>query len=258
LQSSENVSKTGNTENNGAQKSIKYGAVASPFHHPHGSYRYPPPPYYRHHHRYPPHRTPPRLHSSPHPLQEQQIKVEHEHSTQQTPPLLQTQPAFAKEEIRQKPPTLPRSAFMCFKDSKKRELMASTNDSEKQILQIVSRAWRDLSDKERAYWEEQARDDKLRYVREKNDFKGTWNMPKRRAKKHPGAPKVRSRSFIIVFCFKTRHAAKLAFMVKQNRSILPETHVGVLEILEERSSKGQKGKPTHGKYGYLLSPWVRY
>jgi HMG (high mobility group) box len=29
----------------------------------------------------------------------------------------------------------------------------------------------------------------IRYVREKNDYKGTWNIPKRRAKKHPLAPK---------------------------------------------------------------------
>ena len=28
-----------------------------------------------------------------------------------------------------------------------------------------------------------------RFVREKNDYKGPWNLPKRRAKKHPLAPK---------------------------------------------------------------------
>jgi HMG (high mobility group) box len=29
----------------------------------------------------------------------------------------------------------------------------------------------------------------IRYVREKNEYKGTWNIPKYRAKKHPLAPK---------------------------------------------------------------------
>ncbi|KAG7347011.1 HMG high mobility group box-containing protein [Nitzschia inconspicua] len=193
LRSSENVSKTGNIENNGAQKSNRYGTIPSSYHHPRGHHRYHPPPYY--HHRYPSFRTPQRFHPLPHALHDQQLKVINEHPTQQAPPLLQPQPASAavpaKEQIQQNPPVLPRSAFMCFKDNKKRELMAetTTKESEKQILQVVSRAWRDLSDKERAYWEEQAREDKLRYVREKNDYKGAWNVPKRRAKKHPGAPK---------------------------------------------------------------------
>ena len=49
--------------------------------------------------------------------------------------------------------------------------------------------WRSLSSKDKAHWDEEARNDKLRYMREKTDYSGPWNIPKRRAKKHPLAPK---------------------------------------------------------------------
>jgi hypothetical protein len=183
LRSSENVAKKENNENNGAQKSFKYGAGPSPYQHPHphSHHHHLPPTYY--HHRYPTLRTPPRLLPLSQPPPENPLKVAREQSPEIT----------EQSQEQQKHPTLPRSAFMCFKDNKKREIMAkqSNTESEKKILQIFAREWRKLSDKERAYWEEQAREDKLRFVREKNDFKGTWNLPKKRAKKHPGAPKVR-------------------------------------------------------------------
>jgi hypothetical protein len=58
-----------------------------------------------------------------------------------------------------------RSAFMCFTDAKKKEILAEKNVHENEdILKIVARAWRGLTSKERAYWDEEARNDKLRYV----------------------------------------------------------------------------------------------
>jgi hypothetical protein len=56
-------------------------------------------------------------------------------------------------------------------------------------LKLVATAWKKLSGRERAYWDEEARSDKLRFVREKAEYKGVWTIPKRRAKKHPLAPK---------------------------------------------------------------------
>ena len=68
----------------------------------------------------------------------------------------------------------------------KKEGIAKDNDD---LLKIFATAWKILSDKDRAYWDEEARNDKVRFVQEKAVYKGTWNTPKRRAKKHPGAPK---------------------------------------------------------------------
>jgi hypothetical protein len=117
------------------------------------------------------------------------------------------------------PPKLCRSAFMCFTDVKKNEILAASNVHEKgNVLKIVAKTWKALSGRERALWDEEARKDKLRYVfilltwnmvgwnsqlsvthtlirclrryiREKSEYKGPWEQKKRRAKKNPLAPK---------------------------------------------------------------------
>jgi hypothetical protein len=134
---------------------------------------------------------------------------------------------------------------MCFKDSKRREIMAkqSNNESEKKILQIFSQEWRKLSGKERAYWEEQAREDKLRYVREKNEFKGTWNLPKKRAKKHPGAPKVCPATGLIRIS--SRRRPESCFFISW---VLPATHVCVLEFFAESAKTSKRGESRYCKH----------
>lgn len=197
------MSKKHNSENNGVQqKSVKYdfGSGLSPYNYHQGFHRYqPPPPPSYYHHRYSQLRTPPRPQPLPHSIHDQQFRVIHDHPTQQVRPQPEPVAAPDKDQVQQKQPKGPRSAFMCFVDNKREELIANlpAKQKEKQILSVVSRAWRDLSDKERAYWEEQAREDKVRFVREKNDYTGTWSVPKRRAKKHPGAPKVHKDYFDI-------------------------------------------------------------
>ena len=79
------------------------------------------------------------------------------------------------------------------------------------ILNVVALEWKKLSDRDRAHWDEEARNDKVRcvscsskeipvdkflfshslgrYVREKAAYKGSWAVKKCRAKKHPLAPK---------------------------------------------------------------------
>jgi HMG (high mobility group) box len=208
LRSSENVAKTENNENNGAQKRIRYGPATSPYRYPHSHHHHHLPHSY-YNHRYPPLRPPTRPLPLSQPPPDNLVKDAREHSSQQT----------EKSQDQQKPPKLPRSAFMCFKDSKEKETMAkqSNQDSEKNILEVFSREWRKLSAKERAYWEEQAREDKLRYVREKNDFKGTWNLPKKRAKKHPEAPKVRLMTGLIRISSRRRSESRFYFFHGSNQ-----------------------------------------
>ena len=63
------------------------------------------------------------------------------------------------------PPKTPRSAFMCFTDAKKREILGSNVVKQNaEILKIVAVEWRKLSARDRAYWDEEARNDKLRCV----------------------------------------------------------------------------------------------
>jgi len=60
-------------------------------------------------------------------------------------------------------PKPPRSAFMCFTDAKRKE-MSEHGSSEKDVLRLVAKEWRELSAGERADWDEVAREDKVRYV----------------------------------------------------------------------------------------------
>jgi len=79
---------------------------------------------------------------------------------------------------------------MCFSAWKNEEMKRNGEVvSKKDAITHVAHAWRSLSETERAYWNEEERNDKLRFVREKAAYKGPWDMPKRRAKKHPLAPK---------------------------------------------------------------------
>ena len=68
----------------------------------------------------------------------------------------------------------------------KKEGISKDNDD---LLKVFASAWKSLSDKERSHWDEEARHDKVRFVKEKAAYKGHWNQPKRRAKKDPDAPK---------------------------------------------------------------------
>jgi HMG (high mobility group) box len=52
-----------------------------------------------------------------------------------------------------------RSSFVCFAHSKKDDFPSA---KEEQLLQLVAPAWNALSDRDRAEWDEVARQDKLR------------------------------------------------------------------------------------------------
>ena len=63
------------------------------------------------------------------------------------------------------PPKPPRSAFMCFTDAKKKELLIVNSAAKKKdILKTVAVEWSKLSDRDRAFWDEEARNDKVRCV----------------------------------------------------------------------------------------------
>lgn len=120
------------------------------------------------------------------------------------------------------PPKPPRSAFMCFADAEKPKLIAKNpNCNKKDLLKLVADAWRALSGADRAFWDEEARNDKVRFVREKNDYKGPWNLPKRRAKKHPCAPKRPPSAFL-------KYSQKRRAMVKEANPDMSNTDVSRL------------------------------
>ncbi len=117
------------------------------------------------------------------------------------------------------PPKPPRSAFVCFSDAKKKEKSGQTTHQD--FLKYVADEWRSLTDHQRAFWDEEARNDKVRYVREKAEYKGPWNIPKRRAKKHPLAPKRPMSAFL-------KYSQKRRTKVKQENPDMSNTDVSRL------------------------------
>jgi hypothetical protein len=52
---------------------------------------------------------------------------------------------------------------MCFTDARKKELPDQNGlKSKRDTLKLVANQWRDLSPRERAFWDEEARNDKVR------------------------------------------------------------------------------------------------
>jgi hypothetical protein len=66
-----------------------------------------------------------------------------------------------------------------------RRQKASVADVSRRSAEI----WRNISAKERAYWDEVAAQDKERYLAQKEAYKGPWKIPVKRKKKNPEAPK---------------------------------------------------------------------
>ena len=57
---------------------------------------------------------------------------------------------------------------MCFADSIRKDLLARNKSiKKKEILKFVAVEWGKLSEGDRAHWDEVARDDKVRYVQQK-------------------------------------------------------------------------------------------
>ena len=62
-------------------------------------------------------------------------------------------------------PRAPRSAFICFADARKKEIINANGSfptGTKDVLNLVAKQWRALSQRERGFWDEEAREDKLR------------------------------------------------------------------------------------------------
>jgi HMG (high mobility group) box len=52
---------------------------------------------------------------------------------------------------------------MCFTDAKKKEILGMNAAQKKEdILKLVAVAWNELDARERAFWDEEARNDKVR------------------------------------------------------------------------------------------------
>eukprot|EP00979_Chaetoceros_neogracilis_P011291 scaffold2736_cov264-Chaetoceros_neogracile.AAC.1 len=105
-----------------------------------------------------------------------------------SPPMEQAQQQSWSSEITQasKPTrSSPRTAFMMFT----RNRSNGSSNFKDVDFDVLAEEYRKLPKVEKEQWEAEARKDKIRYCAEKNNHNGSWHVPKRRARKHPLAPR---------------------------------------------------------------------
>eukprot|EP00590_Aulacoseira_subarctica_P000064 CAMPEP_0172437952 /NCGR_PEP_ID=MMETSP1064-20121228/72535_1 /TAXON_ID=202472 /ORGANISM="Aulacoseira subarctica , Strain CCAP 1002/5" /LENGTH=445 /DNA_ID=CAMNT_0013186469 /DNA_START=311 /DNA_END=1648 /DNA_ORIENTATION=- len=88
-------------------------------------------------------------------------------------------------------PDPPKTPFMCFASYREEEMLRNRQidnlESSDKVRQIAQE-WKNITPRERTHWNEVARQEKIRYDEKRKNYTG-WAIPKRRAKKHPLAPK---------------------------------------------------------------------
>ena len=112
-----------------------------------------------------------------------------------------------------------RSSYILFfvhsQDRIKREI---PNATAPEVSKRASELWKGLSAQERSYWDNQAYQEKQRYVVEKAAYTGTWQVPNKRAKKDPTAPK-RNPSAFLLFSQDKRSSLKVKHPEMKNTDI---------------------------------------
>jgi len=104
--------------------------------------------------------------------------------------------------------------------AKQKEIKAELGEgaSVGEISKKSSEKWRNLPKEERAIWDAKAEEDKERYNREKEKYTGPWQVPWKRAKKNPKAPK-RPMSAFLFFSQERRRSIKEAHPDMRNTEI---------------------------------------
>lgn len=84
-----------------------------------------------------------------------------------------------------------KSSYILFFMAKQTEIkeLLGKDANVSSISKKSAELWKHLNVEERAFWDEQAAADKARYNMEKLQFTGTWQIPWKRQKKDPSAPK---------------------------------------------------------------------
>jgi len=102
-----------------------------------------------------------------------------------------------------------KSSYICFFMAKQQEIKDELGQAAT-VTEVSKRSaemWRNLPAEERAYWDDAATKDKQRYMAEKASYTGPWQVPWKRAKKDPSAPK-RPMSAFLYFSQEKRRIIK--------------------------------------------------
>lgn len=150
-----------------------------------------------------------------------------------------------------------KSSYICFFMAKQPEIKDELGDKATvtEISKRSAQMWRNLPAEERAHWDDVAAKDKQRYMVEKASYTGPWQVPWKRAKKDPSAPK-RPMSAFLYFSQGRRRQIKDANPSLKNTEVsrlLGEMWRNAPE--EERRPHIEKEKEEREKYKVAIADW---
>lgn len=150
-----------------------------------------------------------------------------------------------------------KSSYICFFMAKQPEIKEALGDKAT-VTEISKRSaemWRTLPADERVHWDEVAAKDKQRYLVEKASYTGPWQVPWKRAKKDPSAPKRPMSAFLY---FSQGRRSK----IKEENPEMKNTEVSrMLGEMWRNASKEQrkpyvdKEREEREKYKIAISEW---
>lgn len=150
-----------------------------------------------------------------------------------------------------------KSSYICFFMENQSMIKKELGD-EAGVTSISKRSaekWKSLSVEERVHWEEVAAKDKQRYLVEKSQYTGPWQVPWKRVRKDPSAPK-RPMSAFLYYSQVKRSQLKVEHPDVKNTDIsrmLGELWRQLPE--QERSPHVDREKIERDKYKIAIAAW---
>jgi high mobility group protein B1 len=150
-----------------------------------------------------------------------------------------------------------RSSYICFFTAKQSEIKKELGElaTVAQISKRSAQLWKELSTEDRGFWDDVAARDKQRYLAEKASYIGPWQIPYKRAKKDPSAPKRPMSAFLH---FSRGRRSK----IKEKNPDMKNTEVSKIlgnlwrnSTEEERRPYVENEKVERGKYKTAMSKW---
>jgi len=150
-----------------------------------------------------------------------------------------------------------KSSYICFFMAKQPEIKEELGDkaSVTEVSKRSAEMWRNLPADERAHWDDVAAKDKQRYMVEKATYTGPWQVPWKRAKKDPSAPKRPMSAFLYFSQDKRRQ-------IKQENPSIRNTEVSRIlgelwrnASVEEKRPHVDKEKEEREKYKIAIAEW---
>lgn len=188
----------------------------------------------------------------------------HSHSIEQTNPKPVSTTVKPKKKrdgssLRKAPgaPKRFKSSYIMFFMAKQKEIKSELGEgaSVGEISKRSSEKWKTLPKDERAFWDKKAEEDKERYNQEKEKYTGPWQIPWKRVKKNPNAPK-RPMSAFLFFSQDKRRAIKDANPGMRNTEI-SRVLGGMWKRAapEERSPHIEREASERQKYKIAIAKW---